>query len=416
MPKQGASLGLFKRLGPGILFAVSAIGTSHVVQSTRAGAEYGAYMWIFIVAACVVRYPAFRFGAEYAAITGRSLIDNYFMQGRWAVAIFIVDLLVNMSIATAAISFVAAGVVDYVFNLTIPNNITAILLIAFCVVFLTTGHYKLLEKTSKLLLFVFSLVVLAAVIKLSPGQNYSLQEFWLPQEGFSQQTLIFTVALAGWMPTAIIAGSFQSLWVCRKMATSNGAFTRKDALLDFNIGYAITIFFALCFLMLGVFMAAQGVSISGSSGEYSSQMVGVIASALGDWAKVISSIAILAILFSTVLTLVDACPRAAAYLAGEIKTSLQQKQQQAYRVAMCLQFLVAGVILLLFAKSFRSFLDFATTISFLGAPMLAWINHRAIFNSDVEASQQPGPVIKYWSVAGVVVMILFSVLYLSVRF
>ena len=31
---------LKKTLGPGILFASTAIGVSHLVQSTRAGAEY----------------------------------------------------------------------------------------------------------------------------------------------------------------------------------------------------------------------------------------------------------------------------------------------------------------------------------------------------------------------------------------
>ena len=30
----------FKRLGPGILFASTAIGVSHLVQSTRVGANY----------------------------------------------------------------------------------------------------------------------------------------------------------------------------------------------------------------------------------------------------------------------------------------------------------------------------------------------------------------------------------------
>ena len=30
-----------KRLGPGLLFAGAAIGVSHLVQSTRAGADFG---------------------------------------------------------------------------------------------------------------------------------------------------------------------------------------------------------------------------------------------------------------------------------------------------------------------------------------------------------------------------------------
>ena len=33
--------GLFEKIGPGLMFAGAAIGVSHLVQSTRAGAEFG---------------------------------------------------------------------------------------------------------------------------------------------------------------------------------------------------------------------------------------------------------------------------------------------------------------------------------------------------------------------------------------
>ena len=39
---------LKKTLGPGILFASTAIGVSHLVQSTRAGANYGLALFIII--------------------------------------------------------------------------------------------------------------------------------------------------------------------------------------------------------------------------------------------------------------------------------------------------------------------------------------------------------------------------------
>ena len=32
---------MFKSLGPGLLFAGAAVGVSHLVQSTRAGADFG---------------------------------------------------------------------------------------------------------------------------------------------------------------------------------------------------------------------------------------------------------------------------------------------------------------------------------------------------------------------------------------
>ena len=57
-------------LGPGILFASTAIGVSHLVQSTRAGAIAGFGLLWAVVAANVAKYPFFEFGSRYANATG----------------------------------------------------------------------------------------------------------------------------------------------------------------------------------------------------------------------------------------------------------------------------------------------------------------------------------------------------------
>ena len=68
---------LQKTLGPGILFASTAIGVSHLVQSTRAGAAYGFGLLIFILIANTFKYPFFEFASRYASATGTSIIDGY---------------------------------------------------------------------------------------------------------------------------------------------------------------------------------------------------------------------------------------------------------------------------------------------------------------------------------------------------
>ncbi|MGB5370838.1 MAG: divalent metal cation transporter, partial [Flavobacteriaceae bacterium] len=63
-----------KSLGPGLLFASMAIGTSHLVLSTKAGAQYGWIMAIPIILANVFKYPFFEFGVRYTHVTGKTLI------------------------------------------------------------------------------------------------------------------------------------------------------------------------------------------------------------------------------------------------------------------------------------------------------------------------------------------------------
>ena len=68
---------LWAAFGPGILWAATAIGVSHLVQSTRAGASAGFGLAGVILIALVLKYPFFEYGPRYAAATGQSLVEGY---------------------------------------------------------------------------------------------------------------------------------------------------------------------------------------------------------------------------------------------------------------------------------------------------------------------------------------------------
>ena len=48
---------LLKSIGPGILFAGAAIGGSHLIQSTRAGANYGLDLLGLVLLINILKYP-----------------------------------------------------------------------------------------------------------------------------------------------------------------------------------------------------------------------------------------------------------------------------------------------------------------------------------------------------------------------
>lgn len=52
-------ISFIKALGPGLLFAGAAIGVSHLVQSTKAGAEFGfGLLWALLIVN-LFKYPFF---------------------------------------------------------------------------------------------------------------------------------------------------------------------------------------------------------------------------------------------------------------------------------------------------------------------------------------------------------------------
>jgi Mn2+/Fe2+ NRAMP family transporter len=54
-----------------------AIGQTHVILATYAGARFGfSLLWVILLAH-VFTYPVFEYGPRYAVATGGSLIDAY---------------------------------------------------------------------------------------------------------------------------------------------------------------------------------------------------------------------------------------------------------------------------------------------------------------------------------------------------
>ena len=64
----------FSALGPGIVMASAAVGGSHIIASTQAGAIYGWELVSIVILANLFKYPFFRFGVQYTLDTGNTLV------------------------------------------------------------------------------------------------------------------------------------------------------------------------------------------------------------------------------------------------------------------------------------------------------------------------------------------------------
>lgn len=401
-----------EKLGPGMLFAAASVGTSHLVQSTRAGADYGLALWWVILLACLIKYPAFSFGPAYAAATGESLLDNYRRQGRWAVAIFVLELFVNMFIATAAVALITGGLINNILGLGLePLVMTGLLLIAGGIL-LVSGKYHLFEKVTTLFVVLFTLLILVAVVLAVPHLEWQTER---PSSLLTMdlKTILFVIAFAGWMPTALGASVFQSLWVCAKSKDLKRPVTPQEARFDFNLGFIGTAFLAFCFLFLGlVFMHQEGMAVAASAAGFAGQFMGLFTAAIGGWAYPVIAVAAIAIMCSTLLTLMDACPRALDNISGYLFPNARRGSGSWYPGFLLVECLGAILMLTLFMRSFKTFIDFATSVAFLVAPLIAFINHRAIFSPSVPEQLQPSGLMRAWSILGITALALFALCYL----
>jgi Mn2+/Fe2+ NRAMP family transporter len=413
-----------KALGPGLLWAGAAVGVSHIVQSTRAGASFGLGLLGLVIIANVFKYPAFSFGPRYAAATGTSLLEGYRRQGVWALWLYAVLTIGTMFTIQAAVTLVTAAIAAASLDWSGPAALTGLTaaLTAVCALILFVGHYKWLDRIIKLVVFVLTLSTFAATALVVPGVDWSTIRLVPSLELFSHApTVMFMVALVGWMPSAFDLSIWHSLWTLARRRETGYAATVREALLDFDIGYLGTAILAVCFVMLGAgVMFSSGKEFPDSAAGFADQVIALYTENLGGWSKPLIGICAFSVMFSTTLTVIDGFPRALATLVerfrgAEVPDHPSPISRHVYWVSLLILSVGSVGLVIFLLRSLVSLVDLATTLSFLTAPMLAWLNHRAILGAEVAKEHQPGNAMIVYSWAGILFTTVFAAYYLWIR-
>ena len=408
---------IFKALGPGLLWAGAAIGVSHIVQSTRAGAGFGfELVWIIIIAN-ILKYPFFEFAPRYAASTGETLIQGYSKLGKWAVVVYGIITISTMFIIMAAVTAVTAGLFANVFNsgLSIFWWSSIILLIAGGIIALR--KYAIIDSLIKFIIVILAIAVIIAVIFAStkgfnPNPELSVH--------FSIDTNIaFLLALVGWMPTAIDVSVWHSVWTIAKKNETAYSPKLKESLLDFNIGYIGTAVLSIGFLSLGALvMYGTGEEFSDKGTVFAGQLINLFTSSLGSWAYFIIAVAALATMVSTTLTCLDAYPRVLE-LTTKILVPKLNKEKLTYKLHWFWLIIITGGTILIFKyfmENMKTMVDFATIVSFLVAPILGWLNLKVVTSKHVPEDARPKTFLTVLSWIGLLFLTAFGLYYISVTF
>jgi len=395
----------FNKLGPGLLFAATAIGVSHLVQSTRAGAEYEYQLVWAIVLANLFKYPFFEFGTRYAAVKGKSIIDGYLDIGKWFLWIFLLINISTMFTVSAAVSFVAGGILQFIFPFITSIKITTTLVFIVCLLVLWKGKFSILEKGIKVMaLIMFVTTIATFVLVLVQPDLPEIQKIQIPAQ------LPVIIALMGWMPTALDISSWSSLWTVEKM--KDESITVSDAKFDFNFGYLITALLALVFLILGAkTLYPSSEVLADTAVGFAHQLLGIFTSTIGNWSFLIVAIAAFTIMFSTSLTVVDGYSRTVSHIV-KLLGFLTFSEKSVYRFLLFLMVLISLVIVHFFGSSLSFMVGLATTISFVIAPIIAIANLYLVKNQDFPKSEQPKTWLFVLSIGGFIFLTGFSVVYL----
>lgn len=405
-------------LGPGILFAATAIGVSHLIQSTKAGAEYGLTLLGFVLLANVLKYPFFEFGSRYAAATGETLIHGYKRLHKVFLYVYIAVTVISMLFVTALVGAVTAGFLETLFGF---NNLLhtkyATLLILFLVGFLllSIGNYKTLDKLIKLLgviLLATTLIAFILTVYQGPTTNNSLFTT------IDNETLLYLIPLLGWMPTAVDLSAWNSIWTIEKIAASGYKPTVKETIKEFNFGYWTSATLALFFLIMGAFLVYDTpTEIPNNSVAFSKFTIDLYTQTIGDWSYYLIASSGFSIMLSTFLTVIDGYTRSfqiSIELAS--KTKKVKKKKTGFLTAVILGGLGLILICMQLENGFNFLLKTATAISFLIAPIIAILNLRLVNEKYVGKENTPSKFKIILSYCGILFLTVFSVYFIVAQF
>ncbi|MDC6350125.1 divalent metal cation transporter [Zeaxanthinibacter sp. PT1] len=405
---------LIKNLGPGLLFASMAIGTSHLVLSTKAGAQYGWIMVIPIILANILKYPFFEFGIRYTIAADKTLIEGYLGRGKAYLYIYAFIHLVTTFTILAALYVVTAGLFINLFDTPgISVSMVALGLFVFISILLIIGRYKFLELSLKFVVSIlFIALLVTTVLVIFKGQVDPVEGFKRP-ELFNEVGILFLIGLVGWMPTAVEASSWISLWTVEKYKITNRKLSLSEALQEFNSGYLMTALLAVFFLLIG-WMTLYGTNteLSGNAVTFADQVVQLFTTHIGQWAYIFIAVSAFATMFSTCMTAHDAIARVSLDILGFLRP--KKKPLVARRHFGWAVIILAGVnylVLTAFSANMGNLVALATFISFVMAPVVGYMNLKNVLSNDVPAEMRPSRPLQWLTWTGMIFLAFFSLYY-----
>ena len=413
-----SKLSISKTLGPGILFASTAIGVSHLVQSTKAGAMFGFGLLWAIVLANLLKYPFFEFGSRYANATGKSIIDGYLKLGKWVLWFYFFITVGSMFFVCAAVGKVTTGFMQNLFHLEkigFNNFSSQLLIFGVCGGMLIIGKFKILDQLIKIIGIVLLLSTFTAFILCLFNGPINKEISLFSDLSFGPEGLAFLIPLMGWMPTAVDLSSWNSLWTIEKIKSSGYHPKLKETLFEFNFGYIISCILSICFVTLGAFLLYGTDKIMPKQTHlFAGEIVGLYTEVFGSWSYLIIASCTFSIMFGTCIAVFDGYGRALKK-SVELLFIQENKNRMKKLYSLSIALLITGTFLLTWVfedtGDFGILVNIATTISFLIAPFIAVFNF-ILVKKHVKKEAKPPIWMNILSIVGIIYLFSFSLYYL----
>lgn len=419
-----------KYLGPGLVLAMTGIGTSHLVLAPVAGAEYGyALMWILPLA-YLLKWQGFELAMRYTAATGESVVDGYErMPGprRWAVWLIAISA-ITLGVAGMAGMVSAAATVLWAIWGGIPLVAYAAVISVLAIATLIGGRYAGLELVVKIL--VILLVIVVIVVYLLVGfHGEAFVHYVTP--AIPAGSVLMVSSLFGLLPTSIDLSVWSSLWTQAKLkgmprvrATLGEEAVRhtpaeyqdycnkwyRAVLIDFRLGHVMSLILVSIFMILGAeVLRPRGLTPEGA--ETTLVISRVFTDSVGQWMFPVFIAGAFAALFSTFFASYDGYARAFSAASTKLFRPSAQRawwsERNAWIGAMGVLF-AANMVVIGFVQDPVILVKLWATLTLALSPVVFAMNLYISRKYIPQGKYRPGFWVTTWSIISIVTLIAIS--------
>lgn len=396
-----------RAIGPGLIMASAAVGASHLVASTQAGALFGWQLLWLILLVNLLKYPFFRFGVQYTLQHNESLLEGYLRQGRgWLLAFTALNIFAAV-VNTAGVLLLTASLLQYFIPGQVSLTLLCWLLLAGCLMILLAGHYRVLDGLSRALMLTLTVCSLIALF-IAWGNGSSAPADFVSPSPWQLSALAFIVATLGWMPVPIELSAINSVWLRSKQKIAQ--VSEADGLFDFNLGYVVAVGLAVVFLALGALLQ-HGVDqeIQLASAAFAQQLVAMYSDTIGSWSRLFIAFIAFMCMFGTTLAVLDGYARTidqSVRLLGNSPSKHDDSRSRTLPVWIVAQAGIGMGVVIFFQSALSPMLSFAMTMAFLTTPFFAWLNFSLVRGKGISRGMNA----LAWT--GIVYLSAFSLFYL----
>ena len=417
-PAEGWGEFMREHFGPSMLWALTAIGSSHIILAPTLGGLYGIFaVWVAALI-FLVKYGGWELGVRYNYGVGRNPVEGYGDipgPNRWAQWFTLLAVVVPQTIITGAVGVGAAS-----FTAAVVPGITMLQayigLVGLATALVLVSKYDGIETVLKTFVVALAVLIVLGVFVAPPAPGVVAETAFAVPDVTSAAFLALFAAMAGFAPTGLGTTITLGSW---SLAKNQGARALREEGVDphdeqysdyiaawirtgrrdFNLAYAFTFVLIVAMILLAANVLYPNPPTDANLAIVTGQL---LEQSFGGWAYWAMIIGAFAALYSTVITLLDGAPRVASDILPLVLPHNvdRERTRKIFVVAMA----VVSIVPILVVGQLPVTLVVGAAVMIAGLQFFYYLANYYIVREHLPARFQPGTGAKlYYAVATVLV-------------